>query len=76
MTREEAEAGAARLNAEHPERAAYRWMARRAAGGWEVARVKLPKGLDVRPLKPTTEARPRPPMADDPRPPVHRDYWS
>ena len=32
MTREEALARAAQLNAEHPDRAAHHWMARHGAG--------------------------------------------
>jgi hypothetical protein len=44
MTRDEAAAAAAKLNAEHPERDAFRWGAREDAGGeWAVTRVRLPK---------------------------------
>jgi len=44
MTRDEAAAAAAKLNAEHPERDAFRWGAREDSGGdWSVTRVRLPK---------------------------------
>jgi hypothetical protein len=68
MTRTEAESRAAELNREHPERAKYRWLAREGGDGWQVARISLPAGLRIDPIKTTTEARPRPPQADDPRP--------
>jgi hypothetical protein len=43
MTRDEAQAAAARLSAEHPERARYRWFGRRDANGdWSIARVRIP----------------------------------
>ena len=65
MTRGEAEARCAELNAS----GSAHWMVREADGGaWEVVSVKVP-GLSERgPLKEITEARPRPPTADDPRP--------
>jgi hypothetical protein len=56
------------LNAEHPERALYRWMAREAAGDWQVVRMTLPGGVRLDPLQGTIESRPRPQPADDPRP--------
>lgn len=65
MTREQAEARARELQAEHPER---HYVAREtAAGGWEVASVELPPELRRGPLKPTIDASPRPSPADDPR---------
>lgn len=68
MTREEAELRAAELNREHPDRAKARWMARERGGVWEVARVSLPAGMRIDPVTETTEAKPKPPQADDPRP--------
>ncbi|NUT56235.1 MAG: hypothetical protein HOQ03_09660 [Thermoleophilia bacterium] len=73
MTREQAQARAAQLNAEHPERASHHWIARHGAEGWTVARIALPEGLAREPMTSTTEARPRPPTADDPRPVAHRN---
>ncbi|HEX2410304.1 MAG TPA: hypothetical protein VHJ39_03960 [Solirubrobacteraceae bacterium] len=67
MTREQAEARAAELNREHPDRHAARWIARAAGDGWEVARVSLPGGARIDPLTATTEAKPRPQPAEDPR---------
>ena len=68
MTKSEAEQEAARLQAEHPERDSYRFVAREGAnGGWEVARVQLPEGLRRGPLTPTVDASPQPSPADDPR---------
>ncbi len=67
MTREQAEEHAAQLNAEHPDRANNRWIVNETEGGWTVARVALPPGLRVDPVKETTESRPRPPQAPDPR---------
>ena len=71
MTRTEAEQQAAANNREHPERATYRWFAREAVGGWEVTRVRLPAGLGAQPTGTITEAKPKPPEPDDPRP----AYW-
>ena len=73
MTRNEAEQRAAQLNAEHPERARYRWLVRASSEAFDVARVALPPGVRIDPVKETTEARPRPPQADDPRPAFFRD---
>lgn len=67
MTREQAEAHAVQLNAEHPDRATNRWIVNEGEDGWTVARVALPPGLRVDPVKETTEARPRPELAPDPR---------
>ena len=66
MTREDAEHRADQLNREHPERGAYRWLPREAAGGWQVARVTVPGGVRIDPLAEAVESRPRP-EADDPR---------
>ena len=74
MTRAEAEAEAARLSREHPQRAAHRWLAReRSADEWEVVRIALPAGTRIDPLTATIEANPRPSPADDPRPNTWRD---
>jgi hypothetical protein len=69
VTREEAEARCASLNAELAEGDARHWLVREASeGGYEVVRVNLPGLSGTRgPLKESTEARPRP-EADDPRP--------
>jgi hypothetical protein len=42
-------------------------------GNERVVHVKLPPGLRIDPLKATTEAKPKPVPADDPRPPFHKD---
>ena len=68
MTRAEAVEHAAALNAEHPERARYRWMAREADGGWQVMRMTIPGGVRLDPLNAALESRPQPQPADDPRP--------
>ena len=78
MTREEAELRAAQLNAEHPDRATSRWIVKQAEGGWDVARIALPPGMRLDPIKETTEARPDPPQAPDPRTPFERNvggHW-
>lgn len=67
MTREQAEAHAAELNREHPDRHVARWMVRAAGDGWEVARVSFPGGVRLDPLKAGVESRPRPQPAEDPR---------
>jgi hypothetical protein len=68
MTRAEAVHRAKSLNAEHPDRASYRWMARTAGENWEVVRVAIPGGVRLDPLQATVESRPRPQPAEDPRP--------
>jgi hypothetical protein len=68
MTRAEAEERARTLQAEDPERDTHRFIARPAAGGdWQVVKVEIPQHLRQGKLTPTTEARPRPSHADDPR---------
>ena len=68
MTRTEAEEQARRLQAEDPDRARYRFVARPAEGDdWEVAKVEVPERLRRGPLTPTIDASPRPSPADDPR---------
>jgi hypothetical protein len=68
MTRGEAEDRAKALNAEHPDRRSYRWMARAADGDWQVVRMAIPGGVRLDPLKAAVESRPRPQPAEDPRP--------
>jgi hypothetical protein len=67
MTREEALARCAELNAEAGESASFHWLAREREGEWQVVKVPgLPGGRG--PLKEVVEAKPRPQTADDPRP--------
>jgi hypothetical protein len=70
MTHEEAIAEAARLTREHPDRATHSWLARESEGQWRVVKVGVPSRV---PLNTAQEAKPRPPQADDPRPPMWRD---
>lgn len=71
MTRDEAQAECRRLAAEHPDRATHSWLAREGADGeWTVVKVGA---IGARPLGTRQEAKPRPPQADDPRPPMWRD---
>ena len=71
MTHDEAMTEAARLSREHPDRVTHSWIARESQPGeWGVAKIGIPS---VRPLGSATEAKPRPPQADDPRPPMWRD---
>jgi hypothetical protein len=68
MNEQEARTEATRLNAEHPERGTYRWVARHAGEHWEIVRIKAPGGMDRQHLNESTEASARPPQPDDPRP--------
>jgi len=71
MTHEQAIAEAARLTREHPDRTTHSWLARETAPGeWAVAKIGVPSRG---PTTNTQEAKPRPPQADDPRPPMWRD---
>jgi hypothetical protein len=71
MTHEQAIAECSRLAREHPDRATHSWLPRELSPGqWAVVRVGVPTQL---PLGSTTEAKPRPPLADDPRPAMWRD---
>jgi hypothetical protein len=68
MTRDKAQRRAAQLQAEHPERASNRFVAReRADGDWEVAKIPIPEQLRHGPYTETIAATPRPSQADDPR---------
>jgi hypothetical protein len=74
MTLEECRQRAAELNRSHPDRATHRWMVRETDAGPQVVRVALPPGMRREPpSRQTVESRPRPPMADDPRPVAFRD---
>jgi hypothetical protein len=74
MTHEEATAAVARLSTEHPDRDTHAWIARETAtGDWEVVKVRVPGGARRDPLEATTEAKPKPPQADDPRPSIFRN---
>jgi hypothetical protein len=64
MTRDEAEQRASALNQEHPDRGAYRWMAREGGDGWQVARITVPGGVRLDPLHGAVESRPRPEAPD------------
>ena len=68
MTRAEAETRAVEFNREHPDRRRYRWLARGRDGEWDVARVSVPGGVRLDPLKECVVAKPRPTEAPDPRP--------
>jgi hypothetical protein len=67
MTKAEAEQERDRLTREHPDRATHRWMTRADAGDWSVVKVGIPPTRRVDPLKATTEAKSKPPQAEDPR---------
>ncbi len=68
MTRGEAEDRARQLQAEQPDKATQRFVARRSPGGdWEVVRVSLPTPGHG-PLTPTLGANSQPFPRDDPRP--------
>ena len=71
MTRDEAIAECGRLAREHADRATHSWLPREVAHGhWAVVKVGVPS---QRALGSLTEAKPRPPQADDPRPALWRD---
>jgi hypothetical protein len=74
MNREEAERQSKKLTQEHPERDSYRWLPTRGGDGeWTVVKMHLPRSLRRDPMRATAEAKPKPPQADDPRPPMFRD---
>src|SRR5215204_4836850 len=63
MTRAEAEDLAPAQAREHPDRHTHRWMAKEQPdGSWIVAKIQMPPGKRIDPLKTTTEAKPRPPQ--------------
>jgi hypothetical protein len=68
VTRSEAERLAGQLQAEHPDRATHRFVARQSQDDdWEVVKVDLPEALRRGPFTETIEAVPRPSPAEDPR---------
>ena len=72
MTRDEARARAAALNAEAS--ADEHWLVREgAAGEWEVARLTGPGLGAIRPTGTHTESRPKPEEPADPRPALFRN---
>ena len=74
MTREEAEQLRERLSTEHPDRATHTWIARQdSTGHWSLAKIRLPDGVKLDPLKATVEAKPKPREADDPRQAIFRN---
>jgi hypothetical protein len=74
MTREEAEHVRERLSREHPDRTTHTWIARQdSTGDWSLAKIRLPDGVKLDPLKATVEAKPKPREAEDPRPPFFCD---
>jgi hypothetical protein len=73
MTRAEADRRAAERNREHPDRHRFRWFARGRDGEWDVARVSVPGGVRLDPLKQGVVAKSRPSEAPDPRPAFFRD---
>jgi hypothetical protein len=71
MTRDEAISEVTRLAREHPDRATHSWLPRELTpGNWVVVKVGVP---GQRPLGTLTEAKPRPPQADDVRPAMWRN---
>jgi hypothetical protein len=74
MTRDEAEQLRERLSREHPDRSSHVWLAREdPPGEWSVAKVRLPAGVKIDPLKATVEAKPKPREGDDPRQAIFRN---
>lgn len=68
MTQEEAETRCAERNALRPEDDNRHWLAREGEDGeWNVVSVRVPGFAAGRPYKATTESKPKPPQADDPR---------
>lgn len=72
MTREQAQARSAELNAD-PGRD-RQWFPREVRPEeWDVVAVVIPEAARTGPLKETTEAKPRPAQAPDARPSVFRN---
>jgi hypothetical protein len=72
VTHEEADALAARLNAEHPDRDTHQWRTREGADGWDVIKIGLP-AKEAEETHAEQRADERPPTADDPRPSYDRN---
>ena len=71
MTHQEAIHACGRLAREHDDRATHSWLPRELAPGeWAIVKVGVPRAA---PLATAQESKPRPPMADDPRPALWRD---
>lgn len=66
MTREDAEREAAARQATEKGRGV--WLARPDGDAWSVVRVEAPGLVPLRAAGAHVESRPKPPMADDPRP--------
>ncbi len=77
MTRAEADRECAARNQESAGEPGVRWLAREEAPGeWRAIKVTIPGLRAVAPLKTSTEARPRPEFAADPRPLVNPNWGS
>jgi hypothetical protein len=72
VTEDEARESAERLNAEHPDRATHRWLARSGDGEWEIVKIGLP-GARPEQLRTEQHAAEGPPAADDVRSIVDRN---
>lgn len=74
MSYDEAKKLCEHLAREHPDRGSHLWITSRDKDReWSVVKVAKPEGLRIDPLKPTVEAKPRPPQPDDPRPAIFRN---
>ena len=73
VTRDQAEALAARLNRESADRGTHQRVVRRSGDGWEVVKIRVPRDLRRGPLQETVEAEERPPQPDDPRSAAQRN---
>jgi hypothetical protein len=73
VTREQAEALAARLNREAEDREAYERVARQSGDRWEVVKIRVPGELRAGPLRETISADEKPPQPDDPRSAAQRN---
>jgi hypothetical protein len=75
MTRDEADQLCAARNQGAEGQPGVRWLVRETApGDWSPVRVTIPGMRAKGPLKTTTEARPRPEQAPDPRPLVNPNW--
>ena len=66
MTKREAEALAAKHNAEHPDRHTHQWRPRPEGDGWSVVKIGLPRPLPEE-LNAEQRGDERPPTGEDPR---------
>jgi hypothetical protein len=75
MTRTEADEACADRNREDGGHPGVRWLVREVTpGDWSPVRVTIPGMRAKGPLRTTTEARPRPEQAPDPRPLVNPNW--